>query len=68
VLDALLYRLGQGLPRSAASATETPPLSEEKLVGTGHEEVSQKPPAAQTLQAVDAVRKRLKQVVRRMIK
>ncbi len=60
VLDALLYRLGQGLPRSAASATETPPLSEEELVGTEHEEASQEPPAALTLQAVDAVRKRLK--------
>lgn len=68
VLDALLYRLGQGLPRSAASIPETPAVSEEELVGTENEEASQEPPAALTLQAVDAVRKRLKQVVRRMIK
>lgn len=71
VLDALFYRLGQGLPRSATPAGspgEKPVFSEEELVGTEHEEVSQEPPAALTLQAVDAVRKRLKQLVRRMIK
>lgn len=71
VLDALLYRLGQGLPRSATSATsvtETSPLSEEELVGTENEEASQELPAALTQQAVEAVRKRLKQVVRRMVR
>ncbi|WP_186235108.1 phospholipase D-like domain-containing protein [Burkholderia gladioli] len=68
VLDALLYRLGQSLPRSASSGTNTPQLSEEELVGTEHEGASQEPPAALTQQAVNAVRKRIKQVVRRMIK
>ena len=68
VLDALIYRLGQGLPKSAASITESQPLSEEELVGTEHEEATQEPVAPLPLQAVDAVRKRLKQVVSRMIK
>lgn len=68
VLDALFYRLGQGLPRSAAPGAERPQFSEEELVGTEQEEASQEPPVALTVQAVDAVRKRLKQLVRRMIK
>lgn len=37
-------------------------------MGTEHEGASQEPPAALTQQAVNAVRRRLKQVVRRMIK
>ncbi|WP_354675279.1 hypothetical protein [Cupriavidus alkaliphilus] len=68
VLDALLYRLGRDLPRSTSSGTDTPQLSEEELVGTEHESASHDLPAALTQQAVNAVRKRLKQVVRRMIK
>ncbi|WP_431112476.1 hypothetical protein [Variovorax paradoxus] len=68
VLDALFYRLGQGLPRSAGSAPGKPSVSEEELVGNEDEEASQEPPAALSQQAVQAVRKRLKQVVGRMIK
>lgn len=68
VLDALLYRLGQGLPRSASAGTDTPQLSEEELVGTEHEGAGHEPLTELTKQAVNSVRKRLKQVVYRMIK
>ena len=68
VLDALLYRLGQGLPRSTSPASDTLQLSEEELVGTEHEDASQEPPAMLSQHAVNTVRKRLKKVVRRMIK
>lgn len=68
VLDALLYRLGQGLPRSTSPSSDTLQLSEEELVGTEHEGAGQEPPVMLNQHAVNAVRTRLKQVVRRMIK
>ncbi|MDR9838391.1 hypothetical protein [Herbaspirillum huttiense] len=70
VLDAFLYRLGQGLPRvtPTPAADESQPLSEEELVGTEEEAATQTLPSELEQHAINAVRRRLRQLVTRMIR
>lgn len=68
VLDALLYRLGQGLPSSPSLIADTVPVSEEELVGNEDEGAADQPAEPPQRDAVIALRKKLKKIVHRMIR
>lgn len=68
VLDALFYRLGQGLSSSPPSGNDRTPVSEEEMVGNQDEGAAEEPAVPPQLAEILALRTRLRRIVGRMIR